>query len=240
MIIPLWSVKVGLLLLAAYCRYLGTYQPNGAPKKADKVIKTTLFERFARRLPILSTGSTVSYFLLESIMLLSLKYPDFFLSSIGMSLCPVPSPSLSVVLSTIEPLFAIGTSMTILAGFLRVWCYRELGKFFSYQIAIRPDHKLVTSGPYSYVRHPGYTAAISLFLGPGLTAFSSGSYLNECKITSTKIGWIAYLWVFYASYMCFSFIRRSKTEDKVLREHFGREWDEYHRRVPYRVIPGLY
>lgn len=33
---------------------------------------------------------------------------------------------------------------------------------------------------------------------------------------------------------------RMKVEDKRLRRHFGREWDEYAVRVAYRLVPNVY
>lgn len=39
-----------------------------------------------------------------------------------------------------------------------VFVERELGRQFSPQLQLRQEHKLVTSGPYSRIRHPLYTA----------------------------------------------------------------------------------
>lgn len=53
---------------------------------------------------------------------------------------------------------------------LSVWVYRSLGKHFSPKLRLRDDHRLVTTGPYRFVRHPLYA---TLFLYVSATAFVS-------------------------------------------------------------------
>lgn len=65
----------------------------------------------------------------------------------------------------LTPLFLLGTSMTAFGGFIRWRCYRELGKLFTFEMSIRKNHKLVMSGPYAVVRHPGYTGILFTIVG---------------------------------------------------------------------------
>lgn len=65
----------------------------------------------------------------------------------------------------ISPLFVFGTFFTALGGFIRYFCYRELGRLFTFELSLRADHKLVTTGPYSVVRHPGYLGVILCISG---------------------------------------------------------------------------
>jgi len=47
----------------------------------------------------------------------------------------------------------------------------------------------------------------------------------------------------FGLYMCIRVIvgvGRMGREDKELRGAFGQEWDAWARRVPYRLVPGLY
>ena len=46
----------------------------------------------------------------------------------------------------------VGVGMVIGGAALRIRCYRELGKMFTFQLKIRHNHRLVTSGPYSIIR----------------------------------------------------------------------------------------
>ena len=39
-----------------------------------------------------------------------------------------------------------------------------LGRFFSEAIRIKPEHKLITGGPYRFIRHPIYLGEILYFL----------------------------------------------------------------------------
>jgi protein-S-isoprenylcysteine O-methyltransferase Ste14 len=62
-------------------------------------------------------------------------------------------------------LFLVGSFMTALGGFIRYKCYKALGKMFTFEMSIQKDHKLVTSGPYNSVRHPGYTGVLFAMSG---------------------------------------------------------------------------
>ncbi|GAW00659.1 ICMT-domain-containing protein [Lentinula edodes] len=41
-----------------------------------------------------------------------------------------------------------------------IHCYRTLGQLFVFELRIQKDHRLITEGPYAYVRHPSYTGLI--------------------------------------------------------------------------------
>ncbi len=56
-------------------------------------------------------------------------------------------------------------TLVILAALIRRECYRTLGHMFTFKVVLQRDHRLVTTGPYSVVRHPGYAAFITLVCG---------------------------------------------------------------------------
>ncbi len=56
----------------------------------------------------------------------------------------------------------VGLILYVIAGALALWSTRHLGRFDTGRIAVAQDHVLVDTGPYAYVRHPGYTAVILL------------------------------------------------------------------------------
>lgn len=66
------------------------------------------------------------------------------------------------------------------------WVFRSLGRNVSETILTKTDHALVTHGPYRWVRHPLYTAAITLFLALGLMA-SNGFILLLAVIAAALI-----------------------------------------------------
>ena len=62
----------------------------------------------------------------------------------------------------------IGTALATFGGYIRWACYSALGRLFTFEMSIRDDHRLVTDGPYAWVRHPGYTGVLSTFIGLGI------------------------------------------------------------------------
>src|ERR1700761_1780631 len=77
-----------------------------------------------------------------------------------------------------EPFF-YGLCMVILGGLFRLWAQNSLGRFFTFEVTIKPDHKLITTGPYSLVRHPSYLGFIIMKAGLSIMQFSEGSILQD-------------------------------------------------------------
>jgi protein-S-isoprenylcysteine O-methyltransferase Ste14 len=88
------------------------------------------------------------------------------------------------------------------------------------RIQVDRDHRVVTSGPYRIVRHPGYAGAI---LGALCTPFILGSWW-----TCVPVGAVALL-----------FIIRTALEDRTLRTELE-GYEAYTQRVRYRLFPGLW
>ena len=66
--------------------------------------------------------------------------------------------------------FATGMAM-FLAGFgMRRWSEMTLGRYFTFAVMTSAEQPVITSGPYRFVRHPGYTGVILVVLGAGLIA----------------------------------------------------------------------
>jgi protein-S-isoprenylcysteine O-methyltransferase Ste14 len=66
--------------------------------------------------------------------------------------------------------FAIGIAV-FLAGFgMRRWSEMTLGRYFTFQVMTSADQPVITSGPYRFVRHPGYTGVLLVVVGSGLVA----------------------------------------------------------------------
>ncbi|KAF9546674.1 hypothetical protein CPC08DRAFT_796687 [Agrocybe pediades] len=148
----------------------------------------------------------------------------------------------------ITPTFLLGT-LIALFGVLRVWCYRTLGKFFTFELAIVrsgpnvPRHKLVTSGPYAYVRHPSYTGMVVRVLGAWLCINSpnSGSWFIGSGLGSTLPGRVANWFVgTVGALICVAVVLRVRVEDELLRKEFGREWEAWKGRVRWAMVPGIY
>lgn len=135
--------------------------------------------------------------------------------------------------------FLFGSFLTLVGTSLRVYCYKTLGRFFTFDLSIKDGHHLVVTGPYSVVRHPSYTALIMTVIGAA-SIHATGSWVSECA-SQHPIGrvLIAY-WLLAAAAVVLSLLLRLPNEDEMLRNEFGKVWMEWQRQVPYALIPGLY
>jgi protein-S-isoprenylcysteine O-methyltransferase Ste14 len=92
------------------------------------------------------------------------------------------------------------------------------------------------------VRHPSYSGALLAALGVALCHLSPGTWLVECaglfEPQNRRI--LAAVWAVGSSVICAALTSRMRKEDAMLQKNFGREWDEWAARVPYKIIPGLY
>jgi protein-S-isoprenylcysteine O-methyltransferase Ste14 len=114
----------------------------------------------------------------------------------------------------------IGVAVYVFGGALRLYPVFVLGRRFSGLVAIQTDHKLETHGIYSSIRNPSYLGMIVNMIGWGL-AFR---------------GWSG---VAIAFLLLIPLVGRIRSEERLLREHFGAEYDAYFART-WRLIPGIY
>src|SRR4029450_5148707 len=63
----------------------------------------------------------------------------------------------------------LGSTLVLFGTALRQWAAQALGPFFTRSVMIREGHRMVTSGPYRYVRHPGYAGVLVSLVGLALT-----------------------------------------------------------------------
>ena len=155
----------------------------------------------------------------------------------------IPRSLLSADTSSLRltPVAVAGCLIGALGGFIRVWCHRTLGRFFTWEVAVRDDHKLIIEGPYNIVRHPSYTGWYCVIAGNLLLLYSKGSLFVESGLLGTLVGKaVAACMTVYMGWVCAGMLYRTKTEDELLRKEFGTEWDEWARKTPYRLIPGVY
>jgi protein-S-isoprenylcysteine O-methyltransferase Ste14 len=48
---------------------------------------------------------------------------------------------------------------------LNIWARKHLQQFYSERVELQPEHKIIESGPYAYVRHPIFTSFFGLVTG---------------------------------------------------------------------------
>jgi protein-S-isoprenylcysteine O-methyltransferase Ste14 len=107
------------------------------------------------------------------------------------------------------------------SGWLIETAVRTLGKQWALRARLVEDHKLITVGPYAYVRNPIYTGMLGMLIATGLAM-------------EHWIATIAAVVVFMVGLMV-----RVRSEEKLLRAAFGEEFEQYAKRVP-AVLPGIY
>jgi protein-S-isoprenylcysteine O-methyltransferase Ste14 len=108
------------------------------------------------------------------------------------------------------------------AGFGMFYRAMRENRFFSSVVRIQSErgHRVIDTGPYRTVRHPGYAG---LILVPPLSGFALGS-------------WLA---VVIGAVMSAMVVRRVLFEDAFLRQHLD-GYAAYARRVPHRLIPRVW
>ena len=131
---------------------------------------------------------------------------------LGTPLLPSLSPWVGVALDV----------CAVLAASWAVWLAAAavivLGKQWSLTARVVEGHELATEGPYAIVRHPIYTAMLSILVATGLVA--SVWFMVPIAV---------------AVYAAGTYVR-VRSEERLLRETFGVAYDDYARRVP-AVLP---
>jgi protein-S-isoprenylcysteine O-methyltransferase Ste14 len=110
-------------------------------------------------------------------------------------------------------LFGLGIGLVFWSGI-------ALGRLYSGEVTLQDDHRLVTDGPYRWVRHPRYAGGILLAFGLALT-FNSWIGL---------VASVAFIGII---------LFRISDEEALMREAFGREWEAYCARTR-RLFPLIY
>jgi len=127
----------------------------------------------------------------------------------------------------------------VIGGLMIRWSAQHtLGSLFTYDLAIRPHHKLVTTGVYSWfrVRHPGYFGSVMALFGLAFFIPSSILFVGVAgTIAATAVG---LLWI--AGTLVPLMRIRIPSEEKMLGREFGPEWVVWSKRNRWRLVPGVW
>ena len=96
-----------------------------------------------------------------------------------------------------------------------------LAAYFTYQVEIKADHRLVEEGLYRRIRHPGYLGQLLVFLGIGLALANWLSVVGLLVPVMVGFAW------------------RIRVEEAAMRAEFGERFDDYCRRTR-PLIPWVY
>jgi protein-S-isoprenylcysteine O-methyltransferase Ste14 len=80
---------------------------------------------------------------------------------------PVFMPVLGLQITALTGLFLqlLGVVLLIGSMVLNIWSRRHLKQFYSERVELQPEHRIIESGPYAYVRHPIFTSFFGLVTG---------------------------------------------------------------------------
>jgi protein-S-isoprenylcysteine O-methyltransferase Ste14 len=115
----------------------------------------------------------------------------------------------------------IGVGSATFGTMLRIWSMHILGRYYTRTLVTTSDQRVVQRGPYRFVRHPGYLAALLIWVG---AAIASGS------VTATVL-------VFALLIIAYGY--RIRNEERMLVEALGAEYSDYQRKTS-RLVPFIY
>lgn len=113
-----------------------------------------------------------------------------------------------------------GAALAVVGLAFATWAARTLGRSLTPFPRPPADGALVASGPYRVVRHPVYAGAILFFLGWSLFAGPLALALTAA---------LSVLWAF-----------KARLEERHLRARDAAGYAAYERRVPHRLVPGVF
>lgn len=104
---------------------------------------------------------------------------------------------------------------------LRIWSMKTLGQYYTRTLVTTSNQQVVQHGQYRLVRHPGYLAALLIWVG---AAVASGSLR-------------ATIFVFVLLIITYGY--RIRNEERMLIESFCSAYTDYCRHT-WRLIPFIY
>lgn len=223
-------LQIPLLVFTALLFHIGATNPN-ITTNTDRVSYEGLFSK-----NLVAYGPTISKILIWTSTLYQVVYLYFQI---------FPAASMTTLFSdvvfqnnvlSLTPISCLGFICLIIGGLGRVWCYKTLGQFFTYEITIRKSHKLIETGPYAYVRHPSYTFAIMLATGMFLVHRRIANFFPDKTWLQIQFGPIGLLACYTITLLFFK--RRIPREEEELKKTFGKRWIEYASKRQ-KFIPGL-
>jgi protein-S-isoprenylcysteine O-methyltransferase Ste14 len=119
-----------------------------------------------------------------------------------------------------DGLVVAGGALTLIGMSGTLYCRSILGRFWTAETTVKPDHQIVDRGPYGVVRHPIYLAASAQYLGTALV-FPAWWLIAAALVVIVSYG------------------LKANLEDEYLARTLA-GYTDYRRRVKYRLLPGVW
>ncbi len=133
---------------------------------------------------------------------------------------PLEYRFLPALLPRAQGMIWLGLGIILLGMLLRLWTRSALKQSYQGNLQVQPGQRLVTTGPYRSIRHPGYLGFILLSFGLAV-GFSSLSGLLGTALLITGLRY------------------RIRVEEQMLVQEFGTEYQQYSSHTR-RLIPGVW
>ena len=144
-----------------------------------------------------------------------------FFASLGfIGLIVFPALDHRFAWSHVPPYVALAGDVLVVLGWLAIFFVFKENTFTSATIELAPDQKVISTGPYAFVRHPMYAGGIVMLLG---VPIALGSWWGLLVIVA----------------MMPALIWRLFDEEKFLARNLP-GYVEYQKKVRYRLIPLIW
>jgi protein-S-isoprenylcysteine O-methyltransferase Ste14 len=117
--------------------------------------------------------------------------------------------------------FAIGMALFVIGFIIRIHSLLTLKQYFTYSVAKVENHKIIESGLYKFIRHPGYLGQLIIFIG----------------ISTSISNWLSILVMMIP--ITLGYLYRIKVEERFMLEQLGEEYLNYQERTN-GLIPKIY
>jgi protein-S-isoprenylcysteine O-methyltransferase Ste14 len=117
--------------------------------------------------------------------------------------------------------FVIGMVLVVIGLMIRIQSILTLRQYFTYSVAKVENHKIIETGLYKFIRHPGYLGQLIIFIGIS-TSLSNGLSILVMMIPIT-----------------FGYLYRIRVEERFMIEQLGEDYLNYQGRTK-RIIPMVY
>jgi protein-S-isoprenylcysteine O-methyltransferase Ste14 len=117
--------------------------------------------------------------------------------------------------------FGIGMVLVVAGLTIRVHSILTLKQFFTYSVAKVENQKIVETGLYKFIRHPGYLGQLVIFLG----------------ISTSLSNWLSVLLMMMT--VTIGYLYRIEVEERFMLEEMGENYLKYQAHTK-RIIPLIF
>ncbi len=117
--------------------------------------------------------------------------------------------------------FATGMALFAIGFTIRIYSILTLKQYFTYSVAKVKNHKIISTGLYRFIRHPGYLGQLIIFMG----------------ISISISNWLSILLMMIP--VTLGYLYRIRVEEKFMTDQLGEDYKHYQDRTK-KIIPMLF